>query len=548
MSKERKKRVNKERTTLTVKEKEVADLWLTGLTYAECYEQSSYSCNGPSWTKENKSQKAKAILDRPLVQAYIEEQRRTVTKKVQWTRERALKTLINVADNSGLTFGGGSQIVSAVREANKMCGFDKPEEEPGDASCHWAIPASAIGKSFSDVNRWVDNGKYSEYWFEGGRGSTKSSYVAQKVLELIEQNPELCAMVMRRVTNTIGDSVYAQLVWAIDEAGLTTEYKCIKSPYEITKKSTGQKIFFRGADDPGKIKSIKPPAKMYIGIQWMEEFDQMAGMESVRNIEQSITRGGEKIFKFKSYNTPKSALHFVNVDKIIPKDKRLIHKSCYTDTPVEWLGQPFIDEADYLKRVNPKAYEHEYLGVAIGNDGMVFGNLELREITKEEKDTFGEEYQGLDWGFYPDPAHWSSCYYKASTQTLYIADEFRVNRTGNKDLYRKLQETKRLNHNTLVTADSAEPKSIQDFTDYGAFIKGTGKFPGSVDYTIKWLATRVKIVIDNVKCPATAKEFSEYELMKDKDGNYISVYPDANNHAIDSVRYAMEPVWKIRGQ
>ena len=196
------------------------------------------------------------------------------------------------------------------------------------------IPASDIGKSFVDLNRMIDNRVYREYFLEGGRGSLKSSYISEKGIELLWNNPNLCIIAMRKVKDTLKDSVYSQFEWAIDKLnekypGLKADFKITKSPLEITRKSTGQKIYFRGADDYGKIKSIKPPTNMYIGIIWYEEFDQFNGMNEVRKINQSLVRGGDDFIQFYSYNTPASTQHFVNQEKIIPKETRLVHLSDY---------------------------------------------------------------------------------------------------------------------------------------------------------------------------------------------------------------------------
>ena len=108
---------------------------------------------------------------------------------------------------------------------------------------------------------------------------------------------------MRAVKDTLRDSVYANLTWAVDELGLAGLFKCTVSPMQITRRDTGQVIYFRGADDPGKIKSIKPPKGMYIGVVWSEEADQIAP-ETWRNIQQSAFRGGSDGLTFRSYNTP----------------------------------------------------------------------------------------------------------------------------------------------------------------------------------------------------------------------------------------------------
>ena len=414
------------------------------------------------------------------------------------------------------------------------------------------IPAKDVASHFVDINRMIDDRRYREYWLEGGRGSIKSSYISEKIIELLENNPKMCCVVLRKVKDTLKDSVFSQLEWAIDKLSetypnLKTDYKLTKSPLEITKLSTGQKIYFRGADDYGKIKSLKPPTNMYVGITWYEEFDQFAGMLEVRKINQSLIRGGEDFIQFYSYNTPASSQHFVNIEKLIPKDTRLVHTSDYRTVPKEWLGQAFIDEAEFLKSINLKLYENEYLGLMTGTGGNVFENLELREITDEEINNFDYIYQGMDFGWFPDPLAWTKMCYNPSTRTLYIFDEFVVNKMSNEKVWNYLVENKGVSNGDMIIADSAEPQSIGDSRMYGSSMRGAEKGPGSVDYSMKWLSGLAKIVIDPKRCPVATNEFSTYEYEQDKDGNYISGYVDANNHTIDSVRYGLNNIWRKRG-
>lgn len=426
---------------------------------------------------------------------------------------------------------------------------DKEEQQNKAIVC---IPAKNMAKSFIDVYRSILNREYVEYWLEGGRGSTKSSFAGEMVIELLENNPNMCAIVIRRYTNTLKDSVGAQLEWAVSELNdtyswLTEEYTFKKSPLEAVKKETNQRIYFRGTDDPGKIKSIKPPKGMYIGIIWYEEFDQIQGMNAVRKINQSIVRGGEDFIQLYTYNTPASRQHFVNKEKRIPKKNRLVHLSDYRSVPKEWLGQAFIDEAEFIKETAPKIYENEYLGLETGDGGNVFENLEIREITDEEIKSFDWIYKGIDWGWYPDPFAYNNMYYNSQQRTLYIFDELDCNKKSNAETWQMLKD-KGVTEEDLITADSAELKSIGDYRDYGSNIRGAMKGPGSVEYSMKWLSSLNKIIIDRQRCPNTAREFEEYELEKDKDGNVITGYPDKYNHHIDAVRYALERVWARRGE
>jgi PBSX family phage terminase large subunit len=361
------------------------------------------------------------------------------------------------------------------------------------------------------------------------------------------KNEDTHAVVMRQVADTLRTSVYQQILWAISALGLEDEFHCTVSPLEITRKSTGQKIYFRGADDANKIKSIKVPFG-YIAVLWLEELDQFLGEEAVRKIEQSVIRGGDKAYIFKSFNPPKSANNWANKYIKIPKATRLVTHSTYLDVPKQWLGKPFLDEAEFLKEVNPTAYENEYMGVANGTGGNVFDNVTIREITDEEIAQFDRLYNGIDWGWYPDPWAFNKMYYNAAQHRLYILDEDRRNKTKNEETARILREEHGITPNDKITCDSAEQKSIGDYKDYGLFARGAIKGPGSVEYSMKWLASLTEIIIDNSRTPHTATEFLDYEYERDKDGNIISGYPDKNNHHIDAIRYALEEVWRRRGQ
>ncbi|MBQ3948423.1 MAG: PBSX family phage terminase large subunit, partial [Ruminococcus sp.] len=245
------------------------------------------------------------------------------------------------------------------------------------------IPASLIAPAFSQVLFDIADHEHTEYVFPGGRGSTKSTFVGINLVDQLMKNEEMHALALRQYSNTLKDSVYNQILWSISALGLDDEFDYTKSPLEITRKQTGQKIFFRGADDPNKVKSIKPDFG-YIGVLWFEELDQFHGADEVRKIEQSAIRGGDVAYIFKSFNPPKSAMNWANQYIKIPKDTRLVTMSDYLTVPKKWLGKPFLEEAEFLKETNPDAYANEYLGEANGSGGNIFENVVIREITDEE--------------------------------------------------------------------------------------------------------------------------------------------------------------------
>jgi len=400
-----------------------------------------------------------------------------------------------------------------------------------------------IPDSFHAVIRDIRNEKHQEYVFKGGRGGSKSSDIAQTIIELLRNYHDIHAVVCRKVGNTLKDSVYSKIKWAIGKQNFTEEFDAHKSPLEITLKATGQKIYFRGADEPEKIKSISPEFG-YIAILWFEELDQFNGEEEIRNITQSAIRGGSKAWIFKSFNPPKTANNWANKYVKIPKDNMVVHHSTYLDVPPEWLGQPFIDEAEHLKEVNPEAYEHEYMGIPNGNGGNVFEYLEIRDIPDDEINLLDRIYQGQDWGWYPDPSAFIRLGYNRAQDTIILIDEHYVNKTPNKDNAQWIID-KGYNDFEII-CDSAENKSVNDYRDAGLPAKSAIKGAGSVEYGMKWLQGR-KIVIDPKRTPNAFKEFTEYEYLRDKEGNVVSGYPDANNHLIDATRYALERFCNKRG-
>ena len=99
-----------------------------------------------------------------------------------------------------------------------------------------------------------------------------------------------------------------------------------------------------------------------------------------------------------------------------------------------------------------------------------------------------------------------------------------------------------------VTADSAEMKSCADYRAFGILCREAVKGPGSVNQSMKWLQSLNAIIIDPVRCPETAAEFTGYEYLRDaRTGEVTNAWTDADNHHIDAVRYALESVWRRRG-
>nr|DAL84226.1 MAG TPA: terminase large subunit [Caudoviricetes sp.] len=398
--------------------------------------------------------------------------------------------------------------------------------------------SNIIAPHFWALHQDIKRHSHTYYWLEGGRGSTKSSDVSVEIPQLIIKNPECHAVVLRKIGNTIKNSVYPQMQWGIDALGLTDKFRFKTSPHEIMYKKTGQKILFFGVDDPQKIKSIKLPFG-YVGICWIEELDQFSGMEEIRNLNQSLLRGGPVFWEFCSFNPPKSQNNWVNEEKLFDDPDRLVHHSTYLGVPREWLGERFFEDAEKLKARNETAYRHEYLGEVTGTGGAVFENVEDMAMSAELVGNFDRLYYGLDFGFAVDPLAYVAMYYDAKREDLYIFDELYRQKMTNSQAAKAIKL--RINGGRIL-ADAAEPKSIAEMSDYGLRISGARKGPDSIDFGMRWLQNRAHIYIDKQRCPNTYKEFVAYEYDRNKDGQFISAYPDANNHSIDAVRYGLSEI------
>lgn len=393
-----------------------------------------------------------------------------------------------------------------------------------------------IAPSFYAIHHDLKQKRHTHYWLKGGRGSTKSSFISLEMILGMMKDPQANAVVLRKVGQTLQGSVYEQLQWAIQALGVEAYWTNKLNPLEM-KYINGNKIVFRGADKPKKIKSTKF-SKGYCKYVWFEEVDEFAGMEEIRTINQSLLRGGENFVVFYSYNPPQSQSNWVNEEVLGQRSDRLVHHSTYLTVPREWLGEQFLIEAEHLQKVKPTAYQHEYLGEVTGTGGEVFTNLTIREMTDEEISHFDHIARGIDWGYAADPFHYTVNHYDKTRRKLYIYYEIQMLKLSNR---RAAELVKKENkQNNVIICDSAEPKSIAEMYSYNLRVLGAKKGADSVEYGIKWLQDLEEIVIDPKRCPNTAREFLEYEIEKDTNGNFKGCFSDKNNHSIDAVRYSRE--------
>lgn len=412
-----------------------------------------------------------------------------------------------------------------------------------------------IAPCYLPVHDDVINGTHSIYHLPGGRGSGKSSFVSLEIIHGIMNDPDANAIVFRKVAQTMRESVYSQILWAIEALNVSALWRASVSPMQCTYLPTGQTIFFRGLDDSSKLKSIRP-RKGTFKFVWFEEFSELDGANMVRNVLQSVVRGGNDFRIFNSFNPPLSVNSWANKYILIPDERAVVFRTDYTMIPAEWLGEAFILEAERLREINEQAFRHEYLGEAVGSGGEVFPNVEAREITDAEIEQMQYFYCGVDWGFSVDPFAFIRCSYDRRTQTVYILDEIVKRGCSNTEIadmikakgYDKAAPAEYYispfgdtvyRAKQIVICDSAEPKSVADLRKQDIKAKECKKYPGSVNYGIRWLQSK-HIIIDPRRTPHAFKEFTEYEYEQTRDGEFLASVPDKDNHCIDSLRYALD--------
>lgn len=401
--------------------------------------------------------------------------------------------------------------------------------------------------NFKSFYRKSKSNDYLFYVLKGGRGSAKSTHIGLDIILNSMKNP-ITTLVVRKVGNTLSESVFEQLKEAIEMLGVGDEWTTKTSPLQLIYKPRGNKIIFRGADDPSKIKSIKM-SRFPVTTLWVEELAEFKTEEEVSTIVNSVLRAeldeGLKYKIYYSYNPPKRKQSWVNkkYDTQFFATNTYIHSSTYLEN--KHISKAFKDEAEEVKNRNEFKYRHEYLGEPIGSGIVPFSNLVFRTITNEEIASFDNIRQGIDWGYSIDPASFGRFHYDKTRRTLYVLDEFYKVKASNRELADWIKS--REYHSTLSTCDSSEPKSKDELKDLGIRIKSAMKGPGSVEYGEKWLDDLEAIVIDPKRTPNACREFENIDYQTDKDGNVKARLEDKDNHFIDCTRYALEKDMSNKG-
>ena len=393
-----------------------------------------------------------------------------------------------------------------------------------------------IGKGYATY--WNYKGRYKVV--KGGRGSKKSTTTALWIIYNMMKYPLANTLVIRRVFNTHKDSTYTQLKWASNVLKVSHLWKFSKSPLEATYLPTGQKILFRGLDDPMSITSITVEHG-HLCWCWFEEAFQIMNEDDFNKVDMSI-RGELPKGYFKqimiSFN-PWSEKHWLKKRFFdVVDDDILAITTNYTCN--EFLGEDDKKLFEKMKLNNPRRFSIEGLGNWGIADGLVYSNFEelgfdIDEIKKRKniKSAFG-----LDFGYTNDPTAFICSLVDLDSNEIFIFDEHYQKAMSNKDItnmikYKGYSKEK-------IIGDSSEPKSIDDIRRQGIYrIKGAKKGKDSILNGIQFIQD-FKIYV-HPKCENTLIELSNY-VWDTKEGNVINKPIDDYNHLMDALRYSMEDI------
>lgn len=384
---------------------------------------------------------------------------------------------------------------------------------------------------------------YNEFWHskatyvavKGSRGSKKSKTTALWHIYHMMKYPLANVLCVREVASTLKDSVFADLKWAIHQLGVDHLFKYTINPLEITYLPSGTKILFRGMDDPLKITSIS----VDIGVlcwAWVEEAYQIMLEEDFNMLDESI-RGQLPDGYFKRITltfNPWSAQSWLKSRFFDVVDDNILAMTT-TYRCNEWLSETDIRLFEDMKKRNPKRYEVAGNGEWGIEEGQIFENWEVQDLT-DLIPTFANIYHGLDFGA-TDPNALVCIDVEMGQKKIYVFDEYYE---GNITLDKLANEVGQRIDNRFVTCDSAGKQHIIELNNRGIWALPAIKGADSITHGIQWLQGFDIIV--HKDCKNFIKEISNYCWAKDKFGKSIDVPVDANNHLLDALRYCVEPL------
>lgn len=398
--------------------------------------------------------------------------------------------------------------------------------------------SKAVGKGYKDFIMCKKRYRV----VKGSRGSKKSATTAQDIILKMTMYPLANTLVIRKTFNSHKDSTWTQLKWAVKNLGLENDWNFSKSPLEATRKSTGQKILFRGLDDPMSITSITVEHG-YLCWAWFEEAFQVMNEDDFNKVDMSI-RGQLPDGYYKQITitfNPWSEKHWLKKRFFDAKDPNILALTTTYECN-EWLGPDDKALFEQMKINNPRRYNIEGLGNWGIAEGLVYENFIEQEFNYMDisKRAGAKTVFGLDFGYTNDPTAFVAAIVDQENKELYIFDEHYQKAMTNEDIANMIKY-KGYSKET-ITADSAEPKSIDDIKSKGIYrIKAAKKGKDSILNGIQNIQN-YKIII-HPKCENFLIEINNY-VWSNKNGIVINKPIDDFNHLMDALRYAMEDTKK----
>lgn len=399
-----------------------------------------------------------------------------------------------------------------------------------------------VGKGYGDFWNW--RGRYRVC--KGSRASKKSKTTALWYIVNIMKYPQSNLLVVRKVFRTLKDSCFTELKWAVNRLGVNEFWEFKESPLEMTYKPTGQKIYFRGMDDPLKITSITVP-KGCLCWAWIEEAYEIASEADFNMLDESI-RGaipeGSGLFKQITLTfNPWNEHHWLKsrfFDR--PDNDCLAITTNYTCN--EWLDDSDHRVFEAMKKNNPRRYRVAGLGEWGIVDGLVYENWEEKIFDISELTRQGDikSLFGLDFGYTNDPTALFCGLAQESTRTLWVFDEMYGKGMSNEAIAAEI--IKMGYSKERIRADAAEPKSIDRLRDLGLpRVRSAKKGRDSLNSGIDLL--RDYHIVIHPKCVNFITEISNYTWETDrKTGKKLNKPIDDFNHLMDAMRYAAEDLGK----
>lgn len=393
-----------------------------------------------------------------------------------------------------------------------------------------------IGKGYGTY--WNYKGRYRVV--KGSRASKKSTTTALNMIYRIMTYPDSNGLVIRKVFRTVKDSCFSQLKWAIHRLKVDKYWKATNSPLELTYLPTGQKILFRGLDDPLKVTSVAVD-KGSLCFLWIEEAYEIMSEDDFNMLDESI-RGQVPDGLFKQITltlNPWNDRHWIKRRFFDREDKDILAITTNYKCN-EWLDKADLKVFDEMKIHNPKRYRVAGLGEWGVVDGLVYENIEEKRF--DISSLIGQEgiesVFGLDFGYTNDPTALFCGLIDLKNKVIYVFDELYKKGLSNKKIY---EEVEAMGHRKeSIIADSAEPKSIDELRSLGLTrVRAAKKGKDSILNGIQFIQD-FKLVI-HPRCVNFLTEVTNYQWAKDKFDNSINKPIDDFNHLMDAMRYAIEP-------